>query len=119
MKIRRFEGKDAAEALQLARLALGPDAVVLQTRAVKTTGLRSLVGRPRVEVLAAVDRSTDGVKGWRGEGVSAPVSPSSQAADWQDELTALRLEVARLRLQIRGGDATGDTERAGKGSAQS
>src|SRR5438093_12752701 len=55
MKIQRFSGQDVQEALRLARLALGPEAVILQTRRVPSSGLMKLVGRPRVEVLAAID----------------------------------------------------------------
>src|SRR5437773_3837330 len=57
MKIQRFEGKDLQEALRLAQIALGPDAVILQTRRVPGTGMMRLVGKLRVEVLAAVDLS--------------------------------------------------------------
>src|SRR5687768_1577795 len=55
MKIQRFSGQDVQEALRHARQALGPEAVILQTRRVPETGLKKLLGRPRVEVLAAVD----------------------------------------------------------------
>jgi flagellar biosynthesis GTPase FlhF len=58
MKIQRFQGKDVQEALKLAQLALGPEAVVLQTRRVQVTGLKRLVSAPRVEVLAAVEVNT-------------------------------------------------------------
>src|SRR5947209_10142403 len=55
MKIQRFKGKTAQEALEQVRVALGPDALILQTRRVQVPGIQGLISRPQVEVLAAVD----------------------------------------------------------------
>src|SRR5206468_1657776 len=76
MKIQRFEGKDLQEALRLAQIALGPDAVILQTRRVPGTGMMRLVGKPRVEVLAAVDLSPSVMGPSRGP--STPNGSSGQ-----------------------------------------
>src|SRR5437660_1222172 len=97
MKIRRFEGKDAAEALQLARMALGPDAVILQTRAVKATGFKSLVGRPRVEVMAAVDRSEPpaGRLAKRDDGTAPRSGPASPADPRRRQTPDARRQVRR------------------------
>jgi len=64
MKIQRFEGDSTREALAKVQQALGEDAVILQTRNIRTPGV---LRRPRVEVLAAVD-------GTQGGGGSAPQS---------------------------------------------
>src|SRR5947208_8572067 len=55
MKIQRFRSKTAQEAMSLARLALGPEAVLLQTRRVHAAGFLRLFACPQVEILAAVD----------------------------------------------------------------
>jgi flagellar biosynthesis protein FlhF len=78
MKIQRFSGQDLEEALRLARMALGPEAVILQTRRVPAAGLMRLVGRPRVEVLAAVDVPGPHPEGTRRR--SPPAHPETRAA---------------------------------------
>ncbi|WHH58953.1 flagellar biosynthesis protein FlhF [Petroclostridium sp. X23] len=60
MKIRRYIGKDAQDAMMKVRVDLGSDAVILNTRKIKQKGLLKLLSKPLVEVLAAVDQ--DAVK---------------------------------------------------------
>jgi flagellar biosynthesis protein FlhF len=81
MKIQRFEGKDLQEALRLAQLALGPDAVILQTRRVPGTAMMRLVGKLRVEVLAAVDLSPSVMGPPRGSSTtkSSPAPPPASS----------------------------------------
>ncbi|WP_309723482.1 flagellar biosynthesis protein FlhF [Armatimonas sp.] len=57
MKIQRFEGDSTREALAKVQQALGEDAVILQTRNIRTPGV---LRRQRVEVLAAVDGAQGG-----------------------------------------------------------
>ncbi|MFH1144383.1 MAG: flagellar biosynthesis protein FlhF, partial [Candidatus Eisenbacteria bacterium] len=52
MRIRRFRAAGMAQALEAVRRALGPDAVILETRPVPGAGS----GGRGVEVLAAADR---------------------------------------------------------------
>src|SRR4051794_35873792 len=107
MKIQRFEGKNPEEALRMAQMALGPDAVVLQTRRIQDSGMLKLVRRPRVEVLVAVDAGPKPVAG-HGSRVAGrepdrptpdprPVTrdprPSEAAPSWHDEMAALRREM--------------------------
>src|SRR5439155_9906947 len=85
--------QDVQEALRLARLALGPEAVILQTRRVPSSGLMKLVGRPRVEVLAAIDtpeaaarRQAASIQGHRGgaavaDALASPSRRPPRAAD--------------------------------------
>lgn len=90
MKIQRFEGKDVTEALRMAQKALGPDAVILQTRRVPGSGLRGLVTRPRIEVLAAVDIGGEGIfrppqQGGNGNGTVASVPSPLERPRGADE----------------------------------
>lgn len=116
MKIQRFEGRNSEEALRLAQMALGPDAVVLQTRRIEDTGMWRLVRRPRVEVLVAVDASPKPARppatpdqgrrlGRPGERPAArepqpPPRNQAPAPGWQDEMAALRREMANLRDEL-------------------
>ncbi|MGE4282168.1 MAG: flagellar biosynthesis protein FlhF [Clostridia bacterium] len=56
MKIRRYIGKDAQDAMMKVRMDLGSDAVILNTRKIKQKGLVNLFSKPLVEVLAAIDQ---------------------------------------------------------------
>jgi flagellar biosynthesis protein FlhF len=51
----RFLVKSAAEAVNLIRERLGPDARVLSVRAVEATGLKRLFRMPQLEVIAQID----------------------------------------------------------------
>jgi flagellar biosynthesis protein FlhF len=55
MYLRRFSGRALPEVMREVRETLGPDAVILHARTSRR-GWRRLLGRSRVEVLAAVDR---------------------------------------------------------------
>jgi flagellar biosynthesis protein FlhF len=55
MHLRRFSGRALPEVMGEVRKTLGPDAVILHARTSRR-GWRRLLGRSRVEVLAAVDR---------------------------------------------------------------
>jgi len=128
MKIQRFEARDLQRALRMAQQALGPEAVILQTRRVPETGLRGLLGGRRVEILAAVDIREESsarcaVRGAqpverdaapaRTERAPVPSNDSPRTAHrapragseatpnvWQSEWELLRREVADLRLQL-------------------
>src|SRR5687768_7161740 len=102
MKIQRFNGQDVQEALRLAGLALGPEAVILQTRRVPASGLMKLVGRPRVEVLAAVDHTEPG----RGRPSSSARLDAGRQADGQAPL----LPPPALRRAPRTGGASDSDE---------
>jgi flagellar biosynthesis protein FlhF len=56
MKIKRFEGKDMPEALRQVKEVLGPEAIILSTRTIKSPmGYSKSPGPSRVEVVAAMD----------------------------------------------------------------
>src|SRR5438445_11430733 len=88
MKIQRFRARSAHEALEQARIALGPEALILQTRRVPATGIERLLGRPQVEVLAAIDTAPNGRE---GPGPSIP-GPLSRRGGEHPLATAKRVE---------------------------
>lgn len=123
MKIQRFEGRDAEEALHLAQSALGPDAVILQTRPVPVSGLAGLLTRPRVEVLAALDpsmeRATAPARRSPTPNTQRPTPDTSGSRprsglepEWQDELALLRRELTCLRSRL--GEPAPDLDRAAR-----
>ncbi|MDD4296278.1 MAG: flagellar biosynthesis protein FlhF [Ruminiclostridium sp.] len=55
MRIRRYTGKDAQEAMLKVKMDLGSEAIILSTRKVRKKGLVGLFSKPLTEVLAAID----------------------------------------------------------------
>ena len=112
--------------MSLARLALGSEAVLLQTRRVHAAGFLRLFACPQVEILAAVDSgsSRPAAAGARnapagraggeagtervgtatrcgGGGAQRGAGPRDDpTSDWRSEVAALRREVASMRLQL-------------------
>lgn len=62
MRIKTFEAATMHEALMLAKIEFGENAVVLNTKHVKTGGLLGIGGSDRVELMAAADDSGLGQK---------------------------------------------------------
>lgn len=62
MKIRRYVGKNAQEAILKVKMDLGNEAVILNTRKVKQKGWLNIFSKPMVEVLAAVDEDSGASK---------------------------------------------------------
>jgi len=57
MKIRRYLGSNAQEAILKVKMDLGNDALILSTRKVRQKGIFKIFAKPMVEVLAAIDDS--------------------------------------------------------------
>jgi flagellar biosynthesis GTPase FlhF len=55
MRIRRYLGKDAQEAMLKVKIDLGSEAIILSTRKVRRKGIAGFFRKPLTEVLAAVD----------------------------------------------------------------
>jgi len=55
MRVKRFVGDSVAETMGKVKRELGSDAVILQTRQFKEGGIFGLFGKPRVEVMAAIE----------------------------------------------------------------
>ncbi len=54
MQVRVFEAKDMASGLRMVKEALGPDALILSTRTIRT-GKFGVIGKPMLEITAATD----------------------------------------------------------------
>ncbi|KMJ58655.1 hypothetical protein AB685_12320 [Bacillus sp. LL01] len=55
MKVKKYKAENIQEAMQLVRMELGDEAVILNSKAVKTTKFFGLFSKNSVEVIAAVD----------------------------------------------------------------
>lgn len=64
MQLKRFKGKELPEVVRQVREELGPEAVILHTKAARPRGLLRFLGGAGVEVVAAVDQEA-------GSGASA------------------------------------------------
>lgn len=92
MKIRKFEADTLREAMEQARRELGDNAVILNTREVRPLPGARTGGRPRVELVAAVDTGPAVLTG--------PEPPAPREAETgrdQEASPALAAEVAALR----------------------
>ena len=115
MHIKRFEGEDLGEVMRRVREELGREAVVLHTKPVRREGIRGLLSRQGVEVLAAVDRESG--TGDRGPGSeNATPDPRFQipesrppTPDLLGELSQIKELLGRL-LSLRRFDAGGNLD---------
>ncbi len=57
MQVKVFEAKDMATGLKMVKEALGPDALILSTRTIRS-GTFGMLGKPMMEITAAVDNNT-------------------------------------------------------------
>jgi flagellar biosynthesis protein FlhF len=117
MRIKKFEAFEMSEALRAVRKEMGPDAVILSTREFrKNGGVFGLLGRPMVEVTAAMEppdpegRRTGKAPGdfgavleeIRRAGASDGATPSIQG-----ELNAIKEAIEALRAPGPGQGARG------------
>ncbi|NLK68142.1 MAG: flagellar biosynthesis protein FlhF [Clostridiaceae bacterium] len=62
MRIRRYTGRDAQEAMLKVKMDLGSEAIILNTRKVRKRGIKGLFSKPVTEILAAVDNNYGSLK---------------------------------------------------------
>ncbi|OGO78431.1 MAG: flagellar biosynthesis protein FlhF [Clostridiales bacterium GWB2_37_7] len=55
MKVKRYVGETAQEAMQKVRSDLGRDAIILNTRKIRKKGLAGIFSKPLIEVVATID----------------------------------------------------------------
>ncbi len=56
MQVKVFESKDMASGLKMVKEALGPDALILSTRTIRS-GTFGMTGKPMMEITAAIDNT--------------------------------------------------------------
>ncbi len=71
MQVKVFEAKDMATGLKMVKEALGPDALILSTRTIRS-GKFGMLGKPMMEITAAVDN------GWQEPQSARPPQPRQQ-----------------------------------------
>lgn len=95
MKIRRYVGKDAHEAMLKVKMDLGNDAVIVSTRRVKQKGILSFFSRPLIEVLATLDETSKKTAAARIDDANRP----SKIAD-NDDLKSKDKKINQLEAKV-------------------
>lgn len=104
MRVKRFVADSMQEAIALVKADFGKDAVILHTKKIRRDGLLGLLGRSRVEVIAAVDGPAAAPRADREARLSghgpppARVSPGDAVA--QRELAQIRRELDEIRRAL-------------------
>lgn len=93
MKVRKFYVQDMREGMMRVKDELGPDAVILESRRVRSKGWRGFFIPPRMEITAAVDNSYS-----RNE-ASQPPPTRDVDRGIREELSELRKIVTRLVMR--------------------
>lgn len=87
MRVKKFVGSTMQEAVGRMREEFGPEAVILDTRWVRSGGLFGLLGRKRVEVTAVLEGGQRQASAFRTRKTSALSTALSQAdTGWDDNL---------------------------------
>lgn len=76
MQVKVFESSDMATGLQMIKKELGPDALILSTKTIRS-GKLGLLGKPRLEITAAIDSP------WPGKKYSPPTEPKQTTDGWE------------------------------------
>jgi flagellar biosynthesis protein FlhF len=78
MQVKVFEAKDMATGLKMVKEALGPDALILSTRTIRT-GKLGMLGKPMMEITAAVDNT------WQEPATAPEPSRTSSQRSWRNQ----------------------------------
>lgn len=98
MRIKRYEAKDIASALQLIKSELGPEAIILSTKKIMKAGSSAGEKRTLVEVVAGIDFEPQGNIAGRGTAEKRSFFSFPKHSDLQlKEITALKAEVLSLK----------------------
>ena len=122
MKLKTFQAKTMAEALEQVKRQLGRDAVILHTRTLRTGGLFGYGGRPMVEITAARSvadlpryvaagklNGESGDKQARADGAASPMAPSGVGTALADP-SALAVELQAIKSMVH--DLVRETRRS-------
>ena len=87
MQVKVFEAKDMASGLKMVKEALGPDALILSTRTIRS-GTFGMLGKPMMEITAAVDNN------WQEPPVSPVANPKRQVQPQQTHRPDRRQDIS-------------------------
>lgn len=131
MRIRRYTGKDAQEAMLKVKMDLGSDAIILSTRKVRKKGIAGFFSKPLTEVLAAIDEDY-GTKRETAEPVKKakpavgtynrmaeaqpPSAPDNRVDSLEDRVKQMESMLERIYSKVaknqQGGNGTGKEEKS-------
>lgn len=83
MKIKKYIGQTAHEAMTKLKMELGPDAVVLNTKTIKNRGLFGFFKKPLVEITAAFEEKD--------------LLRNNSSADYESKLKSINKELVELK----------------------
>src|SRR5690625_6297584 len=90
MRIKRYVADDMKSAVNMVKADFGEEAVILHTKRFKRGGLFGLFGRPKVEILAAIEPGTRPVARRERELRQAEETTVDALASLQQEVRALK-----------------------------
>ncbi len=102
MRLKRITAPTMQEALERVKRELGPDAVIIGSKTVRSGGLFGFFGKPKVEVTAAVDPAPEAarepldLKSREPSTYTQPVITAPELQEIYRELQGMRREVAAL-----------------------
>ena len=102
MFIKRYLVKSMPQAVEMIKVELGPDAVILSSHKVRAQGLAGFFGRTIYEVIAAVDedkqvgKKTLSDKKADNDRMASPVAPANVRAQYQANSRTTREVVATI-----------------------
>ncbi len=79
MKVKRYVGETAQEAMQKVKSDLGRDAIILTTRKIRRKGLLGFLTKPLIEVVATIDNDiSSGVMTSKVQDIKPPVQTAKE-----------------------------------------
>lgn len=79
MRVKRYIVDSMPEALEKIRVDLGKDAVILNSKSVKTGGLFGMFGKMKIEVIAAVDEKASSNEASQGQAMNRQMDAAPRA----------------------------------------
>lgn len=118
MLVKTFEADSMSQALKMVKEELGPDALIISSRSVRRNGL-GLLGKPRVEITAAIDSDDHEQPRMAAEAVPSASRPQATAklanavyqrqSDWRQApvIDPLEEELRELKQLLLNQDIAG------------
>ncbi|WP_438446911.1 flagellar biosynthesis protein FlhF [Gorillibacterium sp. sgz5001074] len=101
MRVKRYVVDSMPDALQQIRTDLGKDAVILNTKEIRSGGFLGLFSKKKIEVIAATDTASATANASRPRQPTTPARPAPQpSAGLMPEMSAAQTAVAVLEQRI-------------------